>query len=121
MNQTALSEAFEGAFKFKIGDVVALRSDVVRYAAEIAVNGPMDVMSRAVANPAIVIVERLLVQCHGGVQGFYRVRVGDKDGRGAFLEITEHEVVPYSESAEQLLKLKRDGSERRRSWGEEKK
>lgn len=64
-------------FKFKIGDIVQF------------VEQPVEPYANMGKNKKVVI-ERIIQECHGGIQRHYRLRGGDR-----LIDITEMEIEPY--------------------------
>jgi hypothetical protein len=111
VNQSALTEVFESYFKFKIGDVVAHRGALARIRTEVEVATPVREFDlsggRYNAPPGEIVVERMLQQCHGGVQGFYFVNRTDIDGKQCLHRFAECELESYDAVSAEYRKLKR--------------
>jgi len=71
MSQDTVRDAFDSFFRFKIGDLVVPRALLESYRAAIVGNPPFKSYERHAVPQGAVVVERRLVQCHGGIQGFY--------------------------------------------------
>lgn len=85
---------FDSYFTHKIGAIVAHVTTLTVWTAEFAINGKRDRHYRGTAPTPMVVVERHLQQCHGGVQGFYLCRAAGSEGS---LRLIEQEIVPYDE------------------------
>lgn len=106
LNAQRLFETFDAHFRFKPGDVVALREIVEGLKAELEAFGPRDRYggNRSV-HRALVVSERVLRQCHGGVQGSYHVLERDADHKGIISVVPTHAVLPYAELTAALKAL----------------
>lgn len=119
---TSLAGATEAVldrmFQFKPGDVVALRETVEALKAELEAFGPRDRYgSRGLGAPyGVVVSERLLAQCHGGVQGFYHIHERDADRKNIVTRVPTHAVVPYAEMTTALKALAPRAKEKPGSW-----
>jgi len=96
-----LKEVMDGAFKYKIGDIVISRAAVRAYSLEHKISGKR---SRAMFfdRPGVpigdVVIERQLQECHGGVQKHYVVRRMSPDCKTqALMQQIEDELVLYNE------------------------
>lgn len=78
--QQIASDAFASFFRFELGDMVVPKELLAAYILDAEVNGAPGRLERAGVPYGGVVVERTLQQCHGGVQGFYRVRRVTKAG-----------------------------------------
>lgn len=114
----AAEAVLDRMFQFKPGDVVALRETVEALKAELEAFGPRDRYgSRSLGAPyGLVVSERLLAQCHGGVQGFYHILERDADRKGMVSRVPTHAVVPYAEMTAALKALAPPTKEKRGSW-----
>jgi len=72
---TKLAPVFNETFKFKIGETVQPRHLYDVYAAELELNGPRRDLfdSRIGGGHPLQIVERIMMECHGGIQLLYAV------------------------------------------------
>ncbi len=111
-------EVLDIHFRFKPGDVVALRETVEALKAELEAFGPRDQYgSRGLGAPyGLVVSERLLAQCHGGVQGFYHILERDADRKGIVSRVPVHAVVPYAEMTAALKALAPPKKGEKYSW-----
>lgn len=118
LNAQRLFETFDAHFQFKPGDVVALRETVEALKAELEAFGPRDRFgSRSLGAPlGVVVSERLLVQCHGGVQGFYHIHERDSERKSMISRVPTHAVVPYAEMTAALKALAPRAKEKQGSW-----
>lgn len=100
-----IDESLDGIFKFKIGDIVQPKvlgdyAEIVSgWSAESRDGHPEDTrwtlnFERGAAR--YQVIERLLQQCHGGVQKHYAVRLVTHDGvvDRQLIQITEDELLP---------------------------
>lgn len=103
----ATSAILDMYFQFKPGDVVALRETVEVLKAELEAFGPRDRYGgRTLGAPyGLVVSERVLAQCHGGVQGFYHILERDADRKSMVSRVPVHAVVPYAEMTAALKAL----------------
>lgn len=98
-----IKSVLDSIFAFKPGDAVAHRETLK---AELEAFGPRDKYASNRGAPLpIIISERVLKECHGGIQGFYQVHERDADRRGVIALVPDHAVVPYSEMIEALAML----------------
>lgn len=100
-------KTFDSYFRFKVGDMILERVQAAAGNAELEVNAHKDIRSHErwkVAVPSVVL-ERKLIQCHGGIQAFYTVRRYDDTGRAVGAQLSEHEVVSFDESLAPLREL----------------
>lgn len=95
---TALGNLLDDVFAFKVGELVIPRAQATALLASMEINQPTarELRFDGYKLPtASAILERNLVQCHGGVQGFYTLRRVDGEGRAIAERYASHEVVSY--------------------------
>lgn len=108
MDMSRMVAVMESAFRFNIGQLVGQRIDLGRFEQDLAVNGAADfdgVYHRLGIPTALIVVERMVQQCHGGIQLFYCIR-GQED---RLYRLIEHELVPYEEVTAAIGKLRKGG------------
>lgn len=112
-------QAMHKAFRFRPGDVVALRNEFVTTEAEFAIAGPIDKYPAQRVSPpvAVTIVERIVQQCSGGVQLFYKVT----NQPGTLTQIAEWEAMLYAEAVEARKKFapNYEHEENEKAWAAE--
>lgn len=95
---SALEAAMDALFAYKIGDVVVARATAARFAWEAKTNGQVRVSKYLGANlasaPALTVLERWAVQCHGGTQRMYLVADEATNRR----QVSETELVAFEEA-----------------------
>lgn len=102
--QQIASDAFDSFFQHKLGAMVVPKEVLATYILDSEVNGvPQRNIERTNVPYGSVVVERTLQQCHGGVQGFYKVRRVVKSGPEGVTEImanyVELELASWEEMA----------------------
>lgn len=99
----ALRQNLDVYFRFKVGDLVVCKANLEPYRLDAEIN-TMKGFERVNVLASMQIVERLLQQCHGGIQGFYVVRRWSlTDGGGSqevMVKFIEHEIVSWHEVAD---------------------
>ena len=81
-----MDTALDGFFKWKVGDSVSLKQDP-----------DMDLIGLKKGKARLLIVERLLQECHGGRQVIYAFRAfNNGNGAAALIHLTEVELEDYA-------------------------
>lgn len=88
-DQVAMGVAIAQAFRFQVGDIVAPRYELVSFRFNTEVNPPVKNYERTRSPVLLTIIERVIKQCHGGIQAFYSIRCTE----GETQLVAEHEVV----------------------------
>lgn len=114
----ATDAVLDRMFRFKPGDVVALKETVEALKAELEAFGPRDRFgSRSLGAPlGVVVSERILAQCHGGAQGFYHIHERDAERKSMISRVPTHAVVPYAELVAALKALAPPAKEKPGAW-----
>ena len=99
------SDVFEKFFRFNIGDIVVPKATLAMFRAELEVNGKLESKHygeshRVNLGVGEVVVERMLQQCHGGIQGFYMLRRHDAKGIAVFDRVADCEVESFAQLIE---------------------
>lgn len=106
---SAVDSIVDDVFWFRIGDLVVLRTDVEAWQEQFRLNGPTPTQSHALYPGAegtaasfspLIILERHLQQCHGGIQLQYDVRARYSDSSHRTARFNEFELVAWSHAAE---------------------
>lgn len=96
-------------FKHQIGDMVVLRSDAEHWLLDIEVHGPHTGRPGygEIRNTLHMsqVVERIVQQCHGGVQTHYSLRRYTKEGSSILANHASIEVISRAEAVE-IMRLK---------------
>lgn len=118
MTQSMIREAMDSVFKFKVGDVCAMRSALTVWKAELELNGKQnDRYGYRVASPIpVIVLARELEECHGGFQPKYVVRLqAQASGSGALTEmglrVMDHELVSFDEAMDVARSMRPEKSE----------
>lgn len=96
-------------FRFKIGEVLTARHARmgIKHECELAsIAGDALSLSAPIGTPPkLTVTERIVTECHGGVQIHYRVSglVDGNRGNPVIATMTEFELVPYGEALSILI------------------
>lgn len=106
---SAVDSIVDDLFWFRIGELVVLRTDVEAWQEQFRLNGPTPTQSHAqypqadvtaVSLSPLIILERHLQQCHGGIQLQYDVRARYTDSSHRAVRFNEFELVAWSHATE---------------------
>ncbi len=106
-----LKPVLDEHFKFKIGDVVSYAWHISTLEAERDVNEPFTIPKYAAIRVGVpssmLVVGRLVEECHGGIQTHYRLRgrIG-KDDREALVTHHEFELVAFDDAVALIKSMK---------------
>ena len=84
---TALLAEIDEFMEFSVGDHVAMVQGGLFFEEALLMRPPV----------RLVIVERIIRQCSGGVQASYVVRLFNPQGGSAFTEFHRHELIPHAD------------------------
>lgn len=102
MDRAKQEELMDAVFPHKVGELVLLKAQADQLLTEVRVNTALSSFERWRVPTPSTILERQLVQCHGGVQGFYMLRRMDGEGRAVGDRFATHEIVSYTSFLEQF-------------------
>lgn len=88
-------------FRFAIGDLVCFKHESAVWNATTADERKYGGLSGQRRPHPMMIVERHMQECHGGIQRHYGLRSFANNGLAPMVLITEMEVVAWSEIADQ--------------------
>ena len=109
MNPSDLASFMDQVFKFQIGDVVAAKVYVDGILADAALNVRVDSYGGRTSWPhGLMVVGRVMEQCHGGVQLHYRISGLSAIDRGPVLTLFEFELVPFADAIEALKRVTKE-------------
>lgn len=114
MTQDRLSAFMSEIFMHAIGDIVVHKCTVNALRFEAEANGPKQQdpnFGRVGVAINFIVIERILQECHGGVQPQYRVR--SMTSPETVLTMMDHELLPWSDGCSALLanvKMRESGS-----------
>jgi len=93
-----LRPVFNELFRFKIGDPVSVRAFFEKWKLEFSANPQLKTYERLNSPPIVIVLERTVHECHGGIQMQYKVS-GTSDLN---VVCPEFELVSLSEVEEAL-------------------
>ena len=87
--------AMDALFKFRPGDIVVEKTTAMAVIGEIRVMGKRTRYTGGGIPVGTVVSERVLKQCHGGIQGFYACHERDAERRGIITMHPTHAMMSY--------------------------
>lgn len=110
-------DAFDRYFEHAIGAMVVTKEYLAALKLEAEINPP-DYDRRLAGPVGMMVIERGLQQCHGGIQGFYTVRRWGTDHSERMVRFIEHELASWDEVAAVIRTIAEADRKARNVWAD---